>query len=161
VCVCVCVCVCVWEQPVWGLTVYFTRNKSLKLHLLMFTKSKIVQFQFYTGTKQSYTSHWLSNFFNFLTLKIILLLLLLKKWTLTELTKTLTELTKTLPTFMQPNSKATSEKFHNLLDFNGEEFTTHPNSRMKNHPLSPVCRLLIQYICCFNFKVCHPHCVCN
>jgi len=33
---------------------------------------------------------------------------------------------------MQPNSKATSEKFHNLLDFNGEELAKHPASRMKN-----------------------------
>ena len=37
---------------------------------------------------------------------------------------------------MEPNSKATSEKFHNLLDFNGQELAKHPASRMKNHPLS-------------------------
>jgi hypothetical protein len=48
---------------------------------------------------------------------------------------------------MQPNSKAASEKFHNVLDFNGEELAKHPASRMKNRPLSPVCQLLIQYIC--------------
>ena len=35
---------------------------------------------------------------------------------------------------MQPNSKTTSEKFHNLLDFNGEELAKHTASRMKNHP---------------------------
>jgi hypothetical protein len=97
----------------------------------MFTKSKTVWFQFYTGIKESYTSHRLSNFFNFLTLKIILL----QKWTLTELTKT-------FPAFMQPNSKATSEEFHNLLDFNGEELAKHPAPRMKNHPLLPVCWLI-------------------
>jgi len=103
----------------------------------MFTKSKIVRLQFYTSTKESNASQRLSDFFNFLTLKIILLL---QKWNLTELTKT-------FPTSMQPNSKATSEKFNNLLDFNGQELAKHPASKIKNHPLSPVCWLLIQYIC--------------
>jgi hypothetical protein len=50
---------------------------------------------------------------------------------------------------MQPHGKATNEKFHNLLDFNGEELAKHPASRMKNRPLSPVCQLLIQYVCCY------------
>jgi hypothetical protein len=36
---------------------------------------------------------------------------------------------------MEPNSKATREKFHNLLDFNGEELAKHPASRMKNLPI--------------------------
>jgi hypothetical protein len=40
---------------------------------------------------------------------------------------------------MQPNSKATSEKFYNLLDFYGEELAKYPDFRMKNHPLSPIC----------------------
>jgi hypothetical protein len=35
----------------------------------------------------------------------------------------------------QPNSKATSEKCHNLLDFNGEELAKHPASRMNNLPI--------------------------